>query len=60
MGYRCPKCKKDFNCDKNALWEHINDNEDCRETVQTQLFSIIRVPKDLDAEDAIGETESKE
>lgn len=33
-------CKKDFNLDQDALWEHIKNNENCKELVQEQLMSI--------------------
>lgn len=30
MGYRCPKCKKDFGNDSKALWKHFEEYKYCK------------------------------
>ena len=51
MGYRCPVCKKNYDTNKEALWNHINNSKECKEFVQSQLKSAIRTPEELDAQD---------
>ena len=29
MGFRCPKCKKDFDTDREALFKHLQEEKDC-------------------------------
>ena len=29
MGFRCPKCKKDFGYDREKLQEHFSENDAC-------------------------------
>lgn len=41
MGYRCPKCHKDFGMDKEALNTHFLENPQCS-IVASTMYSMLR------------------
>lgn len=50
MGYKCPKCHKDFGNDRDALYEHLSFNAECATEafIRTELWKVsvgIKKPK---------------
>ena len=44
MGFRCPKCKKDFNRDQKAFRKHLGESIPCAMEAAAGLAHLIKVP----------------
>lgn len=42
MGFKCPKCHKDFGLDRNKLQEHFEENPECATEgyIRTELWKV--------------------
>ncbi len=51
MGFKCPKCHKDFGKNQEELIKHIKDNLDClnvaKTSVQNRVKSDLKIIDDL-------------